>query len=84
MKMSESQKGEKHWLFGKHHSPETRAKISVSLKGENSPNYGKTKSTETRAKMSASAMGKHAGESIKVFCTLPNRYTSIIRKSVGI
>ncbi len=29
-RLSEVRKGEQHWNFGKHHSPETRAKISAS------------------------------------------------------
>jgi hypothetical protein len=33
--------GENHPLYGKHHSEETRRKISDAQKGENHPNYGK-------------------------------------------
>ena len=47
-KMSEAQKGEKSywygkttWMKGKHHSEETKKKMSESMKGENNPNYGK-------------------------------------------
>ena len=44
--------GEKNPMFGKHHSGETRKRISESLKGEKSPNYGKHLSGETRKKLS--------------------------------
>lgn len=33
IKMSESRKGEKHWLYGKHHTEETRKKLSEAKKG---------------------------------------------------
>ena len=51
-KMSESQNGENHPLFGKHHSAETRTKMSQSQKG-------KHHSAETRTKMSESHKGNH-------------------------
>ncbi len=47
-KMYEAKKGEKHPLYGKHHSEETRKKISESHKG-------KKFSLETRKKMSEAA-----------------------------
>ena len=61
-RMSESKKGEKHYLWGKKHSEETRKRMSEALKGKNnplygkkgkdSPRYGKKHSEETRNKMS--------------------------------
>lgn len=33
-KISESQRGEKHWFYGKHHSSVTKQKMSVSHKGK--------------------------------------------------
>ena len=33
IKMSEAHKGEKHWFYGKHHSEETKQKISKGKKG---------------------------------------------------
>ena len=44
---------------GKHHSAETRKKMSQSQKGENHPFFGKHHSAETRKKMSESRKGKH-------------------------
>lgn len=44
--------GEKHYLFGKEMSIETKQKISYTLKGRISPNKGKKASEETRKKQS--------------------------------
>ena len=46
-KMSESHKGEKHHLYKKHHSEETRKKISESLKGGHHSNETKNKMCES-------------------------------------
>lgn len=61
-RMSEAQRGEKSWMYGRkgvlcHNygrklSEETRRKISKSLSGVNNPNYGKTWSAEMRRKIS--------------------------------
>lgn len=61
-RMSEVQKGDKSWMFGKrgklcHNfgrklSNETRKKISEKLSGENNPNYGKRWSDEVKYKIS--------------------------------
>lgn len=40
-KQSESLKGERHPLYGKHHSEEHKRKISEANKGERHPQYGK-------------------------------------------
>jgi len=64
--LSERVKGEKHPLFGKHHSPKTRAKMSEAKIGKyvgvNSPNYGLQRSQETRDKISKGRIGKYTGE----------------------
>jgi len=64
--LSERVKGEKHPLFGKHHSQETRAKMSEvrigKYVGVNSPNYGLQRSQETRDKISKARIGKYTGE----------------------
>ena len=54
-KISEAQKGEKHWNYGKHLSEETRKKISII-------NKGKKLSEETRKKLSEAAKGRKPSE----------------------
>jgi len=49
---SEVKKGERHPLYGKHHSNEARKKMSEAHKGERHPFYGKHLSEETRKKLS--------------------------------
>ena len=44
---------------GKHHSSETRKKMSESRKGKNHPFFGKHHSKTTRRKMSKAHIGKH-------------------------
>ena len=51
-----------HWIGntfnrGKHHSADTRRKMSEALSGENHPFFGKHRSDETRQKMSAANKG---------------------------
>ncbi len=47
-----------HHYRGKHHSEETKKKISEAKKGENHPFYGKHFSEETKRKMSEAQKGK--------------------------
>ena len=54
-----------HSFYGKHHSKETRAKISKSLSGENNPNYGKCRSESTKVKISKANKGKYRSENTK-------------------
>ena len=61
-----------HSNKGKHHTEETKHKISRLLSGENHPNYGKKRSPETIYKMSVSQLGvknhhfgKHHSEETK-------------------
>ena len=49
-------------FLGKHHTEETKYKISESLKGKNHPNYGKHLSIETRQKISKAHIGKKISE----------------------
>ena len=59
-KMSESLKGENHYMYGKRHSEETKKRISKAMKGRPSPNKGKHLSVESKKKISAVNIGnKH-------------------------
>jgi len=51
--------GERNHFYGKHHSAETRAKMSTALTGKRHPNYGKHPNTETRRKMSNAHKREH-------------------------
>lgn len=53
--------GEKHPMFGKHHSEETKQKMKASNSKENNKFYGKKHSEETKRKMST-RKGKYIGE----------------------
>ena len=48
---SESHKGEKNHMFGKHHSEEHKKKLSERNSGEGNPMYGKHHSEETKKKL---------------------------------
>jgi hypothetical protein len=47
-------KGKNNSMYGKHHSIESRKKMSDAQKGENNPLYGKHRSAETKKKISES------------------------------
>ena len=51
--------------LGKHHSEETRKKMSEAKNGENHPMFGKHHSEETRKKMSEATKGKPHSEETK-------------------
>lgn len=57
-KMSEAQRGEKHPMYGTHHSEEHKRKIGDSVRGEKNGNYGKHLSEETRRKLSFGRKGE--------------------------
>ena len=59
--------GEKHPMFGKHHSEETKKKIGKSHKGKPSHNKGKPMSEKTKKKLSESKKGLQAGEKNPMF-----------------
>lgn len=50
--------GKDNPMYGKHHTPETRAKMSESRSGENHPLYGTHHTEETKAKISKAHKGK--------------------------
>ena len=62
-KISEAHKGEKHPMYGKHHSEETRAKLSEVHKGK-SPYAGKSDEelAEISRKLSEAHKGKNKGK----------------------
>jgi len=64
-KISASNKGEKHYLYGKTISEERKRKISERMKGENHPCYGKPISEERKRKISESHKGKSLSEDHK-------------------
>lgn len=70
-KLSNSHKGEKNPMFGKHRSEEIKRKISAAKKGkhihkgENNPFYGKEHSEETKQKISDAMKGKTFSEETK-------------------
>ena len=57
-KTLEKFKGENHHFFGKHHTEETKKKISEAQKGENNHMYGKHHTEETKKKMSEARKGE--------------------------
>ena len=74
-KMSENHvdfSGEKHPMFGKHHSPKTKKKIGDGNRGkihsdatrklQSDAHTGKTRSPETKQKISENRKGKYSGE----------------------
>lgn len=64
--ISESLKGEKHPLYGKHRSEKTKRKISKTLEGHPSPNKGKHPTEETRQKQRDAHKGKHPSGETRV------------------
>lgn len=56
---SRAMMGENNPMYGKHHSEETRAKISKAITGEHNPNFGKHFSKDHRAKLSAALSGEN-------------------------
>ena len=57
-KTLEKFKGENHHFFGKHHTEETKKKMSEAQKGENNHMYGKHHTEETKKKMSETQKGE--------------------------
>lgn len=64
--------GENHPMYGKHHTKETREKISASrkgmYKGEDNPFFGKKHSEADIEKMKGTHSGKNNPKSKPVYC----------------
>ena len=64
--------GENHPMYGKHHTQESREKMSISKKdmynGENNPFFGKKHSQENIEKMKGTHSGKDNPKSRSVYC----------------
>lgn len=61
-KIAESELGEKHHMYGKHHSKETREKIRASLLGENGCWYGKKLPEDIRKQLSEYAIQNNVAD----------------------
>lgn len=61
----EKLEGENHHMFGKHHTEETKKKISETQKGENNPMYGKHHNEEAKSKISKANKGRKCSEEHK-------------------
>lgn len=70
-KISNSIKGEKHYMYGKHQSEETKRKISESKKG-NKNMLGHHHSKETRKKISNKLKGQISKNRKRVLCIETN------------
>lgn len=58
-------KGEKHPMYGKHHTEEWRQNHSNMMSGENHPMYGKHHTKDTKQKLRDINLGKHHTEEAK-------------------
>ena len=67
-KISNSTKGEKHFMYGTHRSKETINKMSKSMKGRKGYWKGKHRTEETKIKISNALKGKKAHNALKVLC----------------
>lgn len=72
-KISEAIRGEKHPLFGKHHSEEAKRKNSESHKGVKHNFWGKKFSLETRKKMSLKAKGRKFSKEHRIKLSLSHK-----------
>lgn len=68
-KLSEALSGENNPFYGKHHTEETKRKLSEAkigkMIGENNPMFGKTHTEESRKKIREAKIGKHLSEATK-------------------
>lgn len=57
--------GEKHPMYGKHHSIGSRKLISSAMMGDKNPFYGHHHTEETKRTLSEAKIGKHVSEYVK-------------------
>jgi len=69
-KISDAQRGDKHWNFNKHHSEITRNKMRIAHTGVKNHFYGKHHSEEAIKKNRAAHLGKHLSETAKKKCSV--------------
>jgi group I intron endonuclease len=71
---SERVKGEKHPMFGKHHSEDSKQKISIALIGVNTWSKGKKATQETKQKISIASTGRSPTLEVKQKLSLINSH----------
>ena len=80
--MKKDNKGSNNHFFGKHHTKESKEKISVKAKEryknpEDNPMYGKHHTKETKKKMSDAKKGKYIGKDNHMFGKHPTEETRL-------
>lgn len=65
--------GEKHPMYGKHHSIGSRKLISNAMMGDKNPFYGHHHTEETKRKLSKAKIGKHVSEYVKAAVSMAHK-----------
>lgn len=65
--------GEKHPMYGKHHSIGSRKLISNAMMGDKNPFYGHHHTEETKSKLSKAKIGKHVSEYVKAAVSMAHK-----------
>lgn len=65
--------GEKHPMYGKHHSIGSRKLISNAMMGDKNPFYGHHHTEETKSKLSKDKIGKHVSEYVKAAVSMAHK-----------
>lgn len=65
--------GEKHPMYGKHHSIGSRKLISNAMMGNKNPFYGHHHTEETKRKLSKAKIGKHVSEYVKAAVSMAHK-----------
>lgn len=65
--------GEKHPMYGKHHSIGSRKLISNAMMGDKNPFYGHHHTEETKSKLSKAKIGKHVSEYVKAAVSVAHK-----------